>query len=101
MIFEPAFYYPDALTAFHLRNLQPEDAERYGSLPAVPGATAAVTGMLRDLAQIFMEHGAVHQQLGKFYPYRESLHPDTWALLEGIKQLVDPDRLMNPGNLGL
>ena len=101
VIFEPAFYYPDALKAFHLRNLQPEDAERYRSLPAVPGATAAVTGMLRDLAQIFMEHGAVHQQLGKFYPYRESLHPDTWALLEGIKQLVDPDRLMNPGNLGL
>ncbi|MCL4778712.1 MAG: FAD-binding oxidoreductase [Gammaproteobacteria bacterium] len=101
MIFEPAFYYPDALKAFHLRNLEAADAERYRRLPAVAGASEAVAGMLADLARIFMEHGAVHQQLGRFYPYRESLQPDTWALLEGIKRVVDPGRLMNPGSLGL
>lgn len=101
MIFEPAFYYPDALKAFHLRNLEAADAERYRRLPAVAGASEAVAGMLADLARIFMEHGAVHQQLGRFYPYRESLQPNTWALLEGIKNVVDPGRLMNPGSLGL
>jgi len=57
--------------------------------------------MLGDLAQIFMEHGAVNQQLGKFYPYKAALNADTWAILEGVKQVVDPAGLMNPGSLGL
>ena len=101
LVFEPAFYYPDALTEFQLRNLEPADARRYAALPAVPGATDAVRGMLRELATLFLEHGAVHQQIGKFYPYRESLQPAAARLVGGIKQLVDPRRLMNPGALGL
>ena len=101
IIFEPAFYYPDALKTFHLRNLEPADVARYRSLPAVAGATDAVIRMLSDLARIFTDHGAVHQQLGKFYPYRESLQPGTWTILTGIKQVLDPAGLMNPGSLGL
>ncbi len=101
IVFEPAFYYPDALKEFHLRNLEPADAKKYKDLPAVPGATAAVINMLSDLAQIFMEHGAVNQQLGKFYPYKDALNQETWQVLEGIKQIVDPKGLMNPGSLGL
>ena len=101
IVFEPAFYYPDALKTFHLRNLEPADAEKYRRLPEVPGATNAVIGMLGDLAQIFMDHGAVNQQIGKFYPYREALSPKAWGVLEGIKRVVDPDGLMNPGSLGL
>jgi D-lactate dehydrogenase (cytochrome) len=101
IIFEPAFYYPDALKTFHLRNLEPADAEKYRGLPAVPGATDAVIEMLHGLAQIFMEHGAVNQQIGKFYPYKDSMDANTWSILEDIKQAVDPQRLMNPGSLGL
>jgi D-lactate dehydrogenase (cytochrome) len=101
LIFEPAFYYPDALTPFHLRHLEPAAAKEYAGRPAVPGATAAVQDMLRDLARIFMEHGAVHQQLGRFYPYREALAPETFGLLSRLKRVVDPDNLMNPGALGL
>jgi D-lactate dehydrogenase (cytochrome) len=101
IVFEPAFYYPDALKTFQLRNLEPADASRYRNLPAVPGATDAVIAMLGDLAKIFLEHGAVHQQLGKFYPYRESMSPESWALLAGMKRVVDPLGLMNPGSLGL
>jgi D-lactate dehydrogenase (cytochrome) len=100
-VFEPAFYYPDALKTFHLRNLEPADAAKYRDLPAVPGATDAVVEMLGDLAQIFMDHGAVNQQIGKFYPYKEAINRDTWSLLEGIKEVVDPKGLMNPGSLGL
>ncbi len=101
LIFEPAFYYPDALSEFQLRNLLPEEARRYGSLPAVPGATEAVRAMLRDLAELYMRLGAVHQQIGKFYPYRESLEPATLRLIEAFKGVVDPAGLMNPGALGL
>ena len=31
----------------------------------------------------------------------EAINHDTWSLLEGIKEVVDPKGLMNPGSLGL
>lgn len=101
IVFEPAFYYPDALKPFHLRNLESGDAKRYHDLPPAPGATNAVTGMLQDLAKLFAKHGAASQQIGKFYPYKEAIKRDSWVILEGIKQLVDRRGLMNPGSLGL
>ena len=61
-------------------------------VPVVPGATDAVIGMLGDLAEIFMEHGAVNQQIGKFYPYKDAMAADTWSLPEDIKRLGRPGR---------
>jgi D-lactate dehydrogenase (cytochrome) len=101
IVFEPGFYFPDALGEFQLRWLEPAAARRYRKQPAVAGAGEAVIGMIRDLSRIFMEHGAVNQQIGRFYPYREGLAPATWALLEAVKRSVDPRGLMNPGSLGL
>ena len=31
----------------------------------------------------------------------EAINHDTWSLLEGIKEVVDPKGLMHPGSLGL
>jgi D-lactate dehydrogenase (cytochrome) len=101
LVFEPAFYYPDSMTEFHLRNLEEDDARRYAKLPAVPGASDAVRGMLGDLAQIFLELGAVHQQLGRFYPYADALDPTTREVVRDFKRLLDPAGRMNPGALGL
>ena len=58
---------------------------------------------LRDgLRDIFFEHGACHLQIGRYYPYREAMNNDgLWNLLEAVKSHLDPDRLMNPGSLGL
>jgi FAD/FMN-containing dehydrogenase len=50
---------------------------------------------------LFKDLGAVHFQIGKAYRYKEGRNPDTYALLEAIKDYVDPARLMNPGSLGL
>jgi D-lactate dehydrogenase (cytochrome) len=101
LIFEPAFYYPDAMTEFHLRNLEEKDARRYASLPAVPGASEAVGGMLDELARLFLDLGAVHQQLGRFYPYADALDATTRDVVRGVKALLDPANRMNPGALGL
>jgi D-lactate dehydrogenase (cytochrome) len=100
-ILEPAFYYPDALTAFHLRNLLPEDARRFAARPHVPGANEAVVELLRGLARLYLERGAAHQQIGKFYPYLEGLAPVTRDVVTQVKRILDPKGLMNPGSLGL
>lgn len=100
-IFEPAFYYPDRLTAFQLRNLLPADRERFASRPEVKGASEAVISMLRDLSVLYLEMGAAHQQIGKFYPYKEALDPASFDVLSAFKAIVDPKGLMNPGALGL
>ena len=40
-------------------------------------------------------------QVGKDYPYLETRRPEVRAFVEGLKNTVDPDGLMNPGALGL
>jgi D-lactate dehydrogenase (cytochrome) len=40
-------------------------------------------------------------QIGKDYPYRQTRKPNTFALLENIKAILDPAGLVNPGALGL
>ncbi len=100
-IFEPAFYYPDALTPYHLRYLAPADAARYAAHPRVEGANDAVVSLLDGLKRAFLDLGAVHQQIGKFYPYRDGLDPVPRAIIDDLKRLLDTRGLMNPGALGL
>ena len=99
--FEPAFYYPDKKNLFHYRHVDRKDQALFRTHPEVPGATDAVIEMLRDLAQLFMEHGAVNRQLGKFYPFRDAMAPETYAVIQEIKKSLDPQGIMNPGALGL
>jgi FAD/FMN-containing dehydrogenase len=40
-------------------------------------------------------------QIGKSYPYREGLRPESWRLVEALKKTVDPEGRVNPGSLGL
>ena len=54
-----------------------------------------------QLAELFLERGAAHLQIGRTYRYREGLRPAAWQLLEAIKATVDPRGLVNPGVLGL
>lgn len=98
-IFEPAFYYPDAPTAFH--NDYVLDKSRLGRHASVSGAQEAVTQILEDLVRIYRDLGAVHQQLGGFYGYSEALRDENLRTLRAIKAVLDPSGVMNPGALGL
>jgi FAD/FMN-containing dehydrogenase len=51
------------------------------------------------LVTLFAELGAASNQLGKTYPYRSILRPETAALFDKLKATVDPAGLMNPGAL--
>ncbi len=72
---------------------------RFGA--ADPAQINALRLIRRSLTDMFMQHGCAHLQIGKTYPYREGRADNTWRLLEGLKDQVDPRGLMNPGSLGL
>ncbi len=93
---EPMMYWPDALEDAQLRVLSPRNQARFGGRQPNPTARALVREMREALRAIFQRHGATHAQLGRFYA---PLPAD--GLAARIKRLLDPERRMNPGVLGL
>jgi FAD/FMN-containing dehydrogenase len=100
-LFEPSLYYFDELGKFRLERISEEAAGKWQEIPADTEARTAVLALRRKLAKIFDDLGGVHIQLAKYYEYKSMLDPESYALVEGVKALVDPDRLINPGSLGL
>jgi FAD/FMN-containing dehydrogenase len=100
-LLEPVMYWPDARQMFHERVLAPDYLAKLQRFPENLPARQAVMRIREELAQLFMERGAVSFQLGKFYRYQEGLEPTAAAFLRQIKTLVDPQGRMNPGSLGL
>ncbi len=100
-LLEPVMYWPDARNRFHERVLAADYLGKLQSYPPNPAAYAAVHSLRSDLANCFMQHGAVSFQLGKFYPYQQGLDPSAAHLLGSLKKTLDPQGRMNPGSLGL
>lgn len=101
MIFEPQFFWPDEITEFHRRYLTKEKIQEYDANPACPTAREAVETVMREISDIYLELGAVHQQIGRFYRYSEALDERNTKLLQGLHQLLDPNSTINPGSLGI
>ena len=100
-LLEPVFYWRDARALYHNRTLDDDYLAKLTVFPEDLAARKAVDGLRDGLARMFMEMGAAHFQIGKAYLYREGRDPETYRLLEAIKDAVDPARLINPGSLGL
>jgi FAD/FMN-containing dehydrogenase len=100
-LIEPVFFWPDARLAMYDKVMRPEHLARLPVLPADEDARAIVLQMREELAALFVQEGAVSMQLGKFYHYDKALKPEAWALLQKMKSLVDPARVVNPGALKL
>jgi D-lactate dehydrogenase (cytochrome) len=98
ILFEPMMYWPDALDPLHMKYLSPRNHERFGGRAPNPEARAAVRELRQALRGIMDSHGAVHSQLGRFYPLEAD--PGSRALLGRLKQALDPDARMNPGSGG-
>ncbi|NQV80107.1 MAG: FAD-binding oxidoreductase [Alphaproteobacteria bacterium] len=99
-LLEPMFYWMDAVSEFHMRYLDRKRYAKFQAIPANPDARAAVMRMRGELRDLFFGLGAVSAQIGKFYNLADALEPETYAVLTSIKDLLDPDRRLNPGNLG-
>lgn len=100
-LYEPVFYWADS-TNITQERLMPEGYA--ATLPKFAenlAARALVDEMKHGIADIFHKHGAAHLQIGKFYPYMRGRDPQTAKLLRDLKALLDPQRRLNPGALGL
>ncbi len=100
-LFEPCFYWPDAIKPLHIDVLGQALTKPWQGRPAAPLAHALVEQLWKEVVDCLDRHGAVHFQIGRAYPYLQRLQPATRSLLEALKQHLDPDGQMNPGSLGL
>lgn len=99
-LLEPMFYWVDEVTEFHMRYLDRKRYAKFESIPANLQTRETVVRLRAELRELFFGLGAVSAQVGKFYNLPDALEPETYAVLTSIKDLLDPDRRLNPGNLG-
>jgi D-lactate dehydrogenase (cytochrome) len=101
-VIEPSFYWHDELGAFRLSLIEPEFADKWKSIPANEARREVALKLRDELRDLFDSLGGLHLQIGKYYPYKEIMNNEALPkVVEGLKSVVDPDRLMNPGALGL
>jgi hypothetical protein len=101
ILIEPTLYWSDAPTAMqhgYLTDAQMAATRKHAPNPA---ARAAVHQLREGIARTFTGFGATHLQPGRFYPFLATRSAAPRALLQGIKGLLDPERRINPGALGL
>ena len=100
-IYEPTFYWPDARNAYHERTVEPVHLEGLPVYEAAPEAEALVKELKREVVALMHDHGGVHYQIGRSYPYLKDHDPVHLALVRTLKRELDPDAIINPGALGL
>ncbi len=98
---EPSFYWADEVSELHLRHLGKDEADKFRGLKPNPEARAFAMKMRNDLRDFMFKLGALHVQLAKFYPYKDALEPESWRLVNELKDVLDPEHRFNPGNLGI
>jgi D-lactate dehydrogenase (cytochrome) len=101
VIIEPVFLWPEELFEIHRRTVEPGMISKVGTHDPNPEATEVVAKARGAVLDVFKAHGAAHFQIGRTYPYLETREDNTRILLERIKDIVDPQRVINPGALGL
>ncbi len=99
-LIEPMFYWPDELLAVHRRHLSERQLAKLRSRDDNPAGREQVRETRDALRDLFASHGAVATQLGRYYPYRESLTPASRAVFDRLKRALDPHNILNPGALG-
>jgi FAD/FMN-containing dehydrogenase len=101
ILIEPMLYWPGAREPYHERIIQPGHLAKLPKLEAAPRTAEAMAQLRSDLTRFWMEQGCAHLQIGKTYRFLESRQPAVRAVLEGLKALLDPADMVNPGALGM
>ena len=100
-VIEPVFFTPDELNELHRATVEDNVLRKMTGFDANPEAQAVTADLRRQVIDAFAAAGGIHMQIGKAYPYRDGLRPESWRIVEAIKETVDPERRVNPGSLGL
>jgi FAD/FMN-containing dehydrogenase len=98
--YEPVLHWNDAWLPMHKRIPEPEHLAKLQEPAANLQARALVAEIRSRIVALFAEFGAASNQLGKTYPFLQSLQPEGRRLLSTFKAELDPHGLMNPGALG-
>jgi len=100
-VIEPVFFTPDALDEIHRATVEEGVLKKMPCFDPNPVASEVTAMVRKELIDLFCDAGGIHMQIGKSYPYREGLRPESWRLVEALKKTVDPEGRVNPGSLGL
>lgn len=101
-VIEPSFYWSDKLGDFRLSLIEEEFAEQWKSIPEDLETRQVVLGLRDELRDLFDNLGACHLQIGKYYEYSGLMNnQQLWRVVNGVKDVLDPERKVNPGSLGL
>lgn len=98
---EPLFYWADTLDEIHFRHLPDHEHAALRKLEGPPETRAYVKQLRTDLRDYFEELGALHVHTSKFFRYAELFDTEGARLLKEVKGMLDPERRLNRGNLGL
>ena len=101
MIVEPQIFWPDALGPTVRRMALPQQISEYGARPDNEAARTVALALRERLKHALDGAGATHFQIGRAYAGHPGVPPGTQAAWAALKQRFDPDRIMNPGALGL
>ncbi|HEX7855694.1 MAG TPA: FAD-binding oxidoreductase [Sphingobium sp.] len=99
--YEPVFNWHDSWLPMHSATISADMKAKVPEPVANPDARAAVMKVRAEIVALFAALGAQSNQIGRTYPYASVMRPESRALLEGIKRVVDPENRVNPGALGL
>lgn len=96
-LIEPMFYWPDALLDLHRETLEERKLAKLEAFADNPAARTYVANARDALRDLFYELGCVTTQVGRYYPYYESLESGTASLIDRLKGALDPEGVLNPG----
>lgn len=100
-LIEPVFFWPGEHNPLHKDAIEPDHFAKLKAAPDNPEANYLVLELRRQVIAIFQEMGAIHLQIARSYPLKESHDAAAWDVIAALKRQVDPKGLMNPGSLGL
>ena len=99
--FEAVFHWHDSWLPLHRGSVDPGVLATMAEPEPNPSARALVATLREETVTLFREFGAASNQIGRAYPYLDVLADAPAELLRGIKAMLDPKGLMNPGVLSL
>ncbi|MEL7188638.1 MAG: FAD-binding oxidoreductase [Pseudomonadota bacterium] len=100
-LIEPVFFWPGEHNPLHHHAIEPDHMAKLSAQPNNPEANALVMELRQKVIAIFQDMDAIHLQIARSYPLKESHDDAGWDILKALKAQVDPKGLMNPGSLAL